>query len=183
MACAKLSLVLLIQSLLAEKYSLLAGRGLLAIIIVWTIGSILAQSFQCSIPHPWDSTGKCNNQVSEDPPPNSNRLTGSYKLAIHDAIASVNIITDASLILLPCVVFVKIQVSKSRRYGIMALFAIRILYFNLSSLHLPNTVLTMCRVCVATGVQARYFKSFTNSADKTCKPEDQQLLCRSILVN
>ncbi|PMD40203.1 hypothetical protein L207DRAFT_511746 [Hyaloscypha variabilis F] len=140
MACAKLSLVLLIQSLLAEKYSLLAGRGLLAIIIVWAIGSILAQSFQCSIPHPWDSTGNCNNQ-----------------LAIHDAIASVNIITDASLILLPCVVFVKIQVSKSRRYGIMALFATRIL------------------VCVATGVQARYFKSFTSSADKTWASTDSSV--------
>jgi len=35
---------------------------------------------------------------------------------------------------------------------------------------ISNTVLTMYRVCVATGVQARYFKSFTSSADKTCKP-------------
>ncbi|KAE9381148.1 hypothetical protein N431DRAFT_424762 [Stipitochalara longipes BDJ] len=132
MGCAKLSLVFLIQSLLAEKYSLLAGRGLLFIIIGWTIGSILAQSFQCSMPHPWDFTGNCVGQ-----------------LAIHDALASLNIITDASLILLPCVAFFKIQVSKSRRYGIMALFAMRIL------------------VCVATGFQARYFKTFTNSADKT----------------
>ena len=138
MACAKLSLVFLIQSLLAEKYSMLAGRGLLAIIIVWAIGSIFAQSFQCSMPHPWDFTGNCIDQVSEDPPLNSIRLTGFCKLAIHDVIASVNIVTDASLVLLPCVAFFKIQVSKTRRYGIMALFATRFLYVNPSSLHLPT---------------------------------------------
>jgi len=33
-----------------------------------------------------------------------------------------------------------------------------------------NTILTMHRVCIATGLQARYFQSFTSSADKTCKP-------------
>jgi hypothetical protein len=77
MACAKLSLVFLIQSLLAEKYSLLAGRGLLVIISVWAIGSIFAQSFQCSMPYPWDFTGNCIDQVSENPPLNSIRLTCS----------------------------------------------------------------------------------------------------------
>jgi ABC-type uncharacterized transport system permease subunit len=76
MAFAKLSLAFLIQSLLAEKYSLLVCRGLLAIIVGWAISSIFAQSFQCSLPHPWDLTGTCIDQVSEDPPLNSIRLTG-----------------------------------------------------------------------------------------------------------
>ena len=43
-----------------------------------------------------------------------------------------------------------------------------------------NPVLTICRVCVATGFQAQYFKLFLRSTDKTCKSEDQPLLRRSI---
>jgi hypothetical protein len=138
MAFAKLSLVFLIQSLLAEKYSLLVCRSLLAIIAGWAISSIFAQSFQCSLPHPWDVNGNCIHQVIEDPPLNSIRLTGSWKLALHDAIAAVNIFTDAGLVLLPCVVFFKIQVSNTRRYGIMALFTTRIVYVDPSSLHLST---------------------------------------------
>jgi hypothetical protein len=138
MAFAKLSLASLIQSLLAEKYNLLVGWSLLAIIVGWAISSIFALSFQCSMPRPWDFTGNCIDQVSEDPPLNSIHLIGSWKLALHNAIASVNVVTDASLILFPCVSFFNIQVSNTRRYGIMALFATRIMYANLSTLHLSS---------------------------------------------
>ena len=80
MGCAKFSLVILVKSLLAEKYSMFAGRALLVMITIWTIGSIFAQSFQCSMPHPWDFTGKCFHQVSEDDPLSSTRLTGQQSL-------------------------------------------------------------------------------------------------------
>lgn len=61
---SKVSAGLLVQSLLAEGYSIKAGKALIAVIIVWGVSSILALAFQCSLPHPWDDTaGKCVDQV------------------------------------------------------------------------------------------------------------------------
>lgn len=50
--------------------------------------------------------------------------------ALHDAVASINILTDAVLILLPCLVFWKVQ-DQMRRYRVTALFATRAVYVNL----------------------------------------------------
>ncbi|KAG0647828.1 hypothetical protein D0Z07_5979 [Hyphodiscus hymeniophilus] len=63
--------------------------------------------------------------------------------------AAFNIITDAALILLPCTVFWKVQVSRSKRWRILALFATRII------------------VCAATAVQIHYFNVLVKSSDKT----------------
>ena len=63
MAFAKLSLGLLITSLMAEGYSVLASRGLLIIILGWAVSSVLAMAFQCSMPHPWDFGAHCIDQV------------------------------------------------------------------------------------------------------------------------
>ena len=42
---------------------MMASKGLIAVILVWGFSSLMALAFQCSIPHPWDSAGKCINQV------------------------------------------------------------------------------------------------------------------------
>lgn len=64
-ACAKLSLALLVQSLMAEGYTLLGSRVLVAGIAAWAFSSIIAVAFRCSLPRPWEFTGNCINQVSD----------------------------------------------------------------------------------------------------------------------
>jgi len=63
MAAAKISLSLLIQSLMAEGYSVIVGQGLLVVIIGWAASSIFAIAFGCSLPNPWDISGRCINIV------------------------------------------------------------------------------------------------------------------------
>ena len=80
MAFAKLSLGLLITSLMAEGFSLLASRGLLVIILGWALASIFALAFQCSVPHPWDFGGRCIDQVRANRELLRPLLTGSSRL-------------------------------------------------------------------------------------------------------
>lgn len=63
---AKLSLALLIQSLMAEGRSLIASQSLLVFIIAWGFTAIFTIAFGCNLPHPWDTTGKCLNLVGQD---------------------------------------------------------------------------------------------------------------------
>ena len=65
MAAAKISLCLLIQSLLAEGRSVVAGRSLLVVIVGWGITSIFALAFGCALPEPWNTNGRCVNLVSQ----------------------------------------------------------------------------------------------------------------------
>lgn len=69
--------------------------------------------------------------------------------ALFKSIAAFNIITDAALVLLPCTVVLGVQVSGSKRWRIVALFATRIL------------------ACIATAIQVHYFSILLASPDKT----------------
>jgi len=140
MTLSKISLSLLVQSLMAEGHSVMAGRGLLAIIIGWGITSIFSIAFGCALPHPWDSTGRCINLG-----------------ALHNAISAINIVTDLGLILLPCLVFWRVQ-DRMRRYRVTALFATRI------------------TVCAITGVQMYYFGKYIKSSDPTWSNMDSSIL-------
>jgi len=131
MAAAKASLALLIQSLMAEGHSLLASRSLLGVIVAWGVTAVFTTAFGCALPSPWDFTGRCINLS-----------------ALHDAIAVLNIFTDAALIVLPCLVFWKVQ-DRMRRYRVTALFTTRVF------------------VIVITGVQIHYFQRFIKSDDPT----------------
>jgi len=55
--------------------------------------------------------------------------------------------------------------SSERRYSILALFAARILFVYSSSL---NAALTMHSVCVATGIELKYYQNYSVSNDETC---------------
>jgi len=128
---AKASLAVLIHSLMADRYSLLASRSLLTMIIVWGATAIFTTAFGCSLPHPWDLTGHCINLTTA-----------------HDAIWSLDIVTDIFLIVLPCLVFWKVN-DPMRRYRVTVLFAARII------------------VCMLSGIQMHYFNITVKSPDPT----------------
>lgn len=62
-AASKISLALLIMSLMGEARSLLASRSLLGIIIAWSIAAIFTIAFECAPPNPWDTARGCIDQV------------------------------------------------------------------------------------------------------------------------
>jgi hypothetical protein len=68
-ACGKSSLALLVKSLMADGLPLHASRALIGVISLWAISSIIALAFRCSLPHPWEFTGQCIDQVwiSQEP--------------------------------------------------------------------------------------------------------------------
>ncbi|PKX91159.1 uncharacterized protein P174DRAFT_463296 [Aspergillus novofumigatus IBT 16806] len=115
-ACSKFSLALLFRSLTAQGNVLRLSQGLMVVIGLWTSSSIVALAFQCALPHPWDVTGRCVNRE-----------------ALSNYIWTMNILTDAALVFLPCVVLQKVQISGLKRLRIMAMLATRlIVMMNLS---------------------------------------------------
>jgi hypothetical protein len=64
-ACSKFSSALLFRSLTAQGNVLRLTQGLMVVIGLWASSSIVAVAFQCSLPHPWDITGRCVNRVSD----------------------------------------------------------------------------------------------------------------------
>ncbi|KKK16916.1 hypothetical protein ARAM_002669 [Aspergillus rambellii] len=138
--CSKLSIALLARSLTVDGYMLRGTQGLMAIIALWAMSSIPTLAIQCSLPRPWDPTGQCLNRE-----------------ALAGYIGAVNILTDAALVLLPCIVLHKVQISRWKRFRIMAMLATRLLYESLP----------MEEVCVVTGVQIHYVNVAINSSDRT----------------
>ncbi|GFF45087.1 hypothetical protein IFM46972_07709 [Aspergillus udagawae] len=130
--CSKFSLAFLFRSLTAQGNVLRLSQGLMVVIGLWASSSIVALAFQCALPHPWDTTGRCVNREA---------------LAIY--IWAMNIITDAALVFLPCVVLQKVQISRLKRLRIMAMLASRLI------------------VCVATGIQMHYVNIAISSPDRT----------------
>lgn len=49
---------------MAEGAPLHASRALIVVIILWAFSSIMALAFRCSLPHPWEFTKNCIDQVS-----------------------------------------------------------------------------------------------------------------------
>ncbi|KAK9641165.1 hypothetical protein HCH54_008916 [Aspergillus fumigatus] len=110
-ACSKCSVALLFRSLTAQGNALRLSQGLMVVIGLWTSSSILALAFQCALPHPWDMTGRCVNRE-----------------ALANYIWSMNILSDAALVFLPCVVLHKVQIRGLKRLRIMAMLATRLVY-------------------------------------------------------
>ena len=49
---------------MAEGFPLHASRALIVVIILWAFSSTMALAFRCSLPHPWEFTENCIDQVS-----------------------------------------------------------------------------------------------------------------------
>jgi hypothetical protein len=51
--------------MMSDRRTTRTSQILLAIVVAWAFASVMALAFQCSLPTPWDSNGRCVNQVSE----------------------------------------------------------------------------------------------------------------------
>ncbi|KAJ5113648.1 hypothetical protein N7456_002182 [Penicillium angulare] len=111
-ALSKLSLGLLFKSTMTSRRFSWANWTLMAVITAWAVGSILALALRCSLPTPWlwSSSDKCINQA-----------------ALFQTIATFNIITDVALVILPCMLLRTVQLSRWKRFRIMALIASKFL--------------------------------------------------------
>ncbi|KAJ5612061.1 hypothetical protein N7510_005255 [Penicillium lagena] len=131
-ALSKLSLGLLFKNLMTSRRYSRTNQGLMVVIIAWTIASILALVLRCTISAPWkwNVPDQCINQI-----------------ALFQVIAALNIITDIGIVVLPCMLLRTVQLSRGKRFRIMALLASRIL------------------VCVATGIEVHYTVAMLKSSD------------------
>ncbi|KAJ5637627.1 hypothetical protein N7490_007506 [Penicillium lividum] len=131
-ALSKLSSGLLFKSTLTSRGYLRSNLGLIGVITAWAIASILALAFRCSLPTPWEWNlpGQCINQA-----------------ALFRAIGAFNIMTDVALVVLPCVLLRNVQLSRWKRFRIMALIASKF------------------AVCAVTGVEIHYTLNLLASPD------------------
>lgn len=131
-AFSKISLGLLFKNLMTSRRYLRTNQVLMGVIIAWAVGSILALALRCSMPTPWqwNTPAKCINQT-----------------ALFQAIATLNILTDVAIVLLPCMLIRSVQLSGWKRFRIMALLATRIL------------------VCISTGIGVHYTINMLKSSD------------------
>ncbi|KAJ5660053.1 hypothetical protein N7507_006504 [Penicillium longicatenatum] len=131
-ALSKISSGLLFKSTLTSREYTWANMTLIGVISAWAIGSILALALRCSLPTPWEWNlpEKCIDQA-----------------ALFQTIAALNIITDVALVVLPCVLLRNVQISRWKRFRIMALIASKII------------------VCAAAGVEIHYTLNLFNSPD------------------
>ncbi|KAF7853660.1 hypothetical protein EAF04_010651 [Stromatinia cepivora] len=117
---SKLSIVIFFMQSTIGKQPKLACGVLMALIILWTLVSVFALVFQCSLPQPWMFL---NNSCS-------NRIVFWYFIEVFD------IITDTLTMLLPFYTLRFLQLNRKTRYEILGPFMSRILIIPLTVLHL-----------------------------------------------
>ncbi|KAF7920718.1 hypothetical protein EAE99_008012 [Botrytis elliptica] len=107
---AKMSIVMFIHDFTPIAAERIATKVLGIVISLWAITSILAVAFQCRSSKVWDSmSGECFNQT-----------------AFWNYSAIVNIVTDASIILLITFIALHIQTTWSRKLTLICIFGTRI---------------------------------------------------------
>ncbi|KAF7954416.1 hypothetical protein EAE96_005538 [Botrytis aclada] len=107
---AKMSIVIFIYDFTPIAAERITTKIFGFVISLWAITSILAVAFQCRSSKVWDSIGgECFNQT-----------------AFWNYSAIVNIVTDASLILLITFIALHIQTSSSRKLTLISIFGTRI---------------------------------------------------------
>lgn len=111
LASAKLSIISLMVMLTASELHRMMGILLGSFITIWAFSSEFAVAFQCKIPRTWDSLGDAANCYDS---------TSFWR-----ATGIINILTDLALVLFPVHVIVTLQMERSKKLGIIALFAAR----------------------------------------------------------
>ncbi|KAF7505073.1 hypothetical protein GJ744_001292 [Endocarpon pusillum] len=110
LAFSKASVAFLVTNIQPAGLILRACHVFLATVLLWALAFILAISFQCSLPRPWDfSLDRCVCQH-----------------ALHIALGVSNILTDLFLVVIPVPMVWPIQFSRAKRWLIISLFAFRI---------------------------------------------------------
>lgn len=108
---AKTAVALQVRQLTPVPWQLHLTIGFAIFLAIWGITAIFAASFQCGLPHPYQTIGNhCFNQA-----------------VFWDYFGVTNITTDFVLILLPVSVLWDIQINKGRKMAILGCFASRLL--------------------------------------------------------
>lgn len=110
LAFSKVSVAFLVTNIQPTGLILRACHVFLATVLLWALAFILAISFQCSLPHPWDfSLDRCVSQH-----------------ALYIALGVSNILTDLFLVVIPIPMVWPIQFPRAKRWLVISLFAFRI---------------------------------------------------------
>ena len=124
-----MSLVVFLRDLSPKTRYREAGLYLGALIVLWTVTSVLTVAFQCKLPYPWqDQNNTCLNQVS----PHIARYKNDYaanniaaQTAFETYVAVANAVTDLGLVVLPISIIVPTQIPLKRKLAILFAFTAR----------------------------------------------------------
>lgn len=107
---SKISLLVFISRLIPSSTTVTGARVLMAVAAAWGIASVIALSFQCSLPEPWNiTTGTCRNQA-----------------ALYFSSSITDIVIDFAITVLPVVALWNVQIQRAKRAAVMAVFIVRI---------------------------------------------------------
>lgn len=118
LAASQASLTFLVIAINPTRKLLLSCYAILGYLVAWTIASIIAVSFKCSLPGPWNTNG--------------NKCVDLFALNV--GIYTLNILGDISIVVVPFIMMQKVQVSSSKRFVVSGLFACRLAYVQDNSL-------------------------------------------------
>ncbi|KIW44215.1 uncharacterized protein PV06_05242 [Exophiala oligosperma] len=110
LAASQASLTFLVIAINPTRKLLLSCYAILGYLVAWTIASIIAVSFKCSLPGPWNTNG--------------NKCVDLFALNV--GIYTLNILGDISIVVVPFIMMQKVQVSSSKRFVVSGLFACRL---------------------------------------------------------
>lgn len=108
---SKLAIVAFIHHLTPFKMHRMVNFGLLALIVIWSIGSVLVAAFECRLPRPWDrALGQCLDY-----------------LVWWTTISVSNIVTEVAIVALELGITAQLRMQRQRKASVMSLFACRLL--------------------------------------------------------
>ncbi|KAL6251537.1 hypothetical protein RBB50_001746 [Rhinocladiella similis] len=110
LAASQASLTFLVIAINPTRKLLLSCYAILGYLVVWTIASVLAVSFKCNLPGPWNTNG--------------NKCVDLF--AMNVGIYTLNILGDIFIVIVPFIMMQKVQVSPSKRFVVSGLFACRL---------------------------------------------------------
>jgi hypothetical protein len=118
LACAKAAVTLLIIAIKPLRFVRYACYSMLGAIAIWAVAGVFVLGFQCSGPNHW-ALGPLTG-------PGSQTCIDQYAMVIGLRVA--DIATDVGIILLPALMMKSVQVSASKRWIVVLLFAIRLMW-------------------------------------------------------
>jgi uncharacterized membrane protein YgcG len=120
---SKVSLLFFIIRLTPSKETLQACWVVMGVVTGWAISIVIALAAQCSLPRPYDFSDptKCVNQR-----------------ALYYAAGIIDIATDLTIVILPCVIVWNVQITRRQRWTVMSVFGVRVVVCILEAFRLAS---------------------------------------------
>ena len=106
---SKLSLLAFINRLLPSPRNALGSTILMGITAAWGVAAIFSIAFQCDLPSPWNTAGRCRDLDS-----------------IYYTAGTIDFLTDCAITILPILTIWSVQMERGPKNTVIAVFVVRV---------------------------------------------------------